>query len=414
MQERRLRTQCVVVGGGPGGMMLGLGLARAGVDVVVLEKHGDFLRDFRGDTVHPSTLDVIDQLGIRNAFEAIEHRRVTGLDIVLDGTRLHPIDLSRLHGPNRHVALMPQWDLLNLLADHGRTLPGFRLLMSTESTSLIRDGERTAGVVARDADGELRIEAPLTVLADGRGDRLRAEVGMNPRSFGVPIDVLWFRIDAPRAVPPDTLAYVSADAFLITIPRVGYFQCGLLIPKGGLDAVRAAGLPAFRERIVRAAPFLADTVGGLDDWDAIKLLSVQVDRLDRWWRPGLLAIGDAAHAMSPAFGVGINYAVQDAVAAANTLVAPLRAGADPAALDRALARVQRRRRLPVSLMQPLQLRAHRLIGSGRTVLHSPPRARERVAITLLLPIARRLAARIVGRGFRPERFSERIVPSERR
>jgi 2-polyprenyl-6-methoxyphenol hydroxylase-like FAD-dependent oxidoreductase len=383
-------------------MMLGIGLARAGVDVIVLEKHADFLRDFRGDTVHPSTLDVIDQLGIRDGFEAIEHRRVEGLDVVIDGTRLHPIDFASLPGPNRHIALMPQWDLLNLLAEHGRTLPGFRLLMSTEAIGLQRVGERTTGLVARDAEGELSIDADLTVLADGRGDRLREEAGLVVRSFGVPIDVLWFRIDAPDDVPPDTLAYVSDGAFLVTIPRTGYFQCGLLIPKGGFDAVRAGGIGAFRDRIVSAAPFLAPTVGIIEDWEAVKLLSVEVNRLERWWGPGLLAIGDAAHAMSPAFGVGINYAVQDAVAATNELAGPLRAGAD---LAPHLAAIQRRRLRPVARMQPLQLRAHRLIGSGRSVLHRPPRWYERAAIALALPIARRAAARIVGRGFLPERFT---------
>jgi 2-polyprenyl-6-methoxyphenol hydroxylase-like FAD-dependent oxidoreductase len=406
MEQRRLRARCVIAGGGPGGMMLGIGLARAGVDVVVLEKHADFLRDFRGDTVHPSTLDIIDQLGIRDRFEAIAHHSVSGLDIVLDGTRLHPIDFASLRGPNREIALMPQWDLLNLLAEYGRTLPGFRLLMSTEAVALQRDDAgRTTGLVARGADGELHVDADLTVLADGRDDRLRATAGLTPREFGVPIDVLWFRLDHPAGdLPPDTLAYVTPRTMLVTIPRTGYYQCGLLIPKGGYDDVRAAGLGALRDRITGTAPFLRGSVEALADWSQVKLLTVQIDRLERWWAPGLLAIGDAAHAMSPAFGVGINYAVQDAVAAANALAAPLRDGAD---LAPHLAALQRRRLAPTMRMQALQLRAHRLIaGRAGAILHTPPRWYERAVLALLLPIARRAAARIVGRGFRPERFDD--------
>jgi 2-polyprenyl-6-methoxyphenol hydroxylase-like FAD-dependent oxidoreductase len=283
--------------------------------------------------------------------------------------------------------------------------------MSTEAVALQRDDTgRTTGLVARDDRGELRIDADLTVLADGRDDRLRAEAGLTPREFGVPIDVLWFRLDHPAGgVPPDTLAYVTPRTMLVTIPRTDYYQCGLLIPKGAFDEVRAAGLGALRDRITGAAPFLRGSAEAITEWSQVKLLAVQIDRLECWWTPGLLAIGDAAHAMSPAFGVGINYAIQDAVAAANALAAPLRDGSD---LAPHLAALQRRRLPPVTRMQALQLRAHRLIaGRSAAILHTPPRWYELAMLALVLPIARRAAARIVGRGFRPERLDD--VPPTR-
>ncbi len=406
----RLTTRVCVAGGGPAGVMLGLLLARAGIDVVVLEKHTDFFRDFRGDTVHPSTLDLVDQLGFRDAFEAVAHTRLRTLDVVVGSMRLHPIDFGRLRGRNHEIALMPQWDLLTLLASEGRRYPGFRLVMGAEVTDVVRAAGRVTGVVAQTADGELRVDATFTVAADGRSSTVRDRLRLTAEETGVPIDVLWLRLPRPTVPLPDTLAYVGASTMVVTIPRPDYLQCGVLIPKGTVEDFKTAGLPAFRERIVRSAPPLAEVIDDLDDWDAVKLLSVQVDLLRRWSVPGALCIGDAAHAMSPAFGVGINYAVQDAVATANLLGPVLRATpSDGAALDAAARRVQRRRRPPTAMMQRLQVAAHRAIGSGRELVHDPPNRFERTVPGAVLTALRPVTARVIGYGFRPERLSDEVL-----
>jgi 2-polyprenyl-6-methoxyphenol hydroxylase-like FAD-dependent oxidoreductase len=405
-----LTTRVCVAGGGPAGVMLGLLLARKGIDVVVLEKHTDFFRDFRGDTVHPSTLDLVDQLGFRAAFEAVPHTRLRTLDAVVGTMRLHPIDFGRLRGPNREIALMPQWDLLDLLASEGRHHPGFRLVMGAEVTDVIRRAGRVSGVVAQTLDGELRVDATLTVAADGRHSTVRDRLRLRPEATGVQIDVLWLRLPRPPVPLPDTLAYIGPHTMIVTIPRPDYLQCGVLIPKGTFADVQAAGLAEFRERIVRSAPPLAAVVDDLDDWDAVKLLTVQVDLLRRWSVPGALCIGDAAHAMSPAFGVGINYAVQDAVATANLLVPVLRATPDDAdGVDDAARRVQRRRRPPTAMMQRIQVAVHRAIGSGRALVHDPPTAFERTVPAAVLSTLRPLTARLIGYGFRPERISDEVL-----
>ena len=404
MPVHTLETGCCIVGGGPAGLMLGLLLARDGIDVVVLEKHRDFLRDFRGDTIHASTLDLVDALGLRDRFDALPQTTVTRLDAVINGNRLTPVDFTHLRGRNRSIVLMPQWDFLTLLAEAAAEYPNFRLVPGADAVGVLREGDRVAGVTAVTADGPLDVRAALTVAADGRASVVRAAAGLPTRDYGVPVDVLWFRLPLPVPRPPDTLAYLAADSFVVTIPRTDYYQSGLLIRKGSEPEIRAAGLEALRTRIVRAAPVLADSVLSLRSFDQVRLLTVQVNRLKRWWLPGLLCIGDAAHAMSPAFGVGINYAVQDAVAAARILAEPLRTGSVPA---QALARVQRRRLPAVRLMQPIQLLVHRVIAKpgGGAVLHQPPSRAERVVLAVLLPVLRRLSARLIGRGFRPERLA---------
>jgi 2-polyprenyl-6-methoxyphenol hydroxylase-like FAD-dependent oxidoreductase len=409
MPGSRLTTTCCIAGGGPAGVMLGLLLARAGVGVIVLEKHPDFFRDFRGDTIHPSTIDLIDQLGLRERFDAIGHSAIRTLDVVVNGNRLTPVDFSHLHGRNRSIALMPQWDFLSLLAEEAARYPTFRLMMGAEATGILREGDAVRGLDVATQAGPLEVEALLTVAADGRDSTVRSAAGLEPRDYGVAIDVLWFRLPRTAVNPPDTLAYLDAESMVITIPREGYYQAGLLIPKGGYPAIQTAGIEEFRARIARAAPFLAEVVDSVTDWHQVKLLTVQVNRLGRWWQPGLLCIGDAAHAMSPAFGVGVNYAIQDAVATANLLVDRLRAGTLEA---KDLDRVQSRRLRPVSRMQPLQLRLHAMIakpGGGR-FLANPMPWWQRAIVAAVLPVLRRVTARIVGRGFRPEVIESQLDP----
>ena len=406
-------TDVCVIGGGPGGVMLGLLLARAGIDVVVLEKHVDFFRDFRGDTVHPSTLNLIDQLGIREPFEQVPHTRIGKLDVVINGVRLRGVDLRSLPKPNRQIALMPQWDLLNLLAEEGRRHPSFRMLMGAEATGVHRSAQgRVAGAIVRTEAGELTVRATLTIAADGRSSTIREAMGMHPQEYGVPIDVLWLRMPKPSTPLPDTLAYISDQSMIVTIPRPDYLQCGVLIPKDTFDAVRAAGMAAFHERIGHTAPPLREVVGTLTDWTDVKLLSVQINRLSRWSADGVLFIGDAAHAMSPAFGVGINYAVQDAVAAANILVPMLRSGPPtPESVDEAYRRLEERRARPTARMQRLQMRAHTVIanGKGLRLFRNGPARMQRAFVRSALVVLRPLGARLVGYGFRPERIDIAVL-----
>jgi 2-polyprenyl-6-methoxyphenol hydroxylase-like FAD-dependent oxidoreductase len=408
MDGSAITATCCIVGGGPAGIMLGLILARAGVEVVVLEKHADFFRDFRGDTIHPSTLDIVDQLGLRQRFDAIPRTALSSLDVVVAGTRLKPVNFGHLRGRNKQLVLMPQWDLLDLLADEAKTLPNFRLLMNTEATGVVSSHGVVTGVIAETEDGTIQVDAALTVAADGRESRIRSAAGLRVRDFGVPLDVLWFRLPKPRLNPPDTLAYIGAETLVITIPRIGYYQAAMLIRKGSFPEVREAGLPKLREAVVRTATFLGPVIDSLEDWDQVKLLTVQVNRLRRWHTPGLLCIGDAAHAMSPAFGVGVNLAVQDAVATANLLAAPLIAGT---VTDRDLAALQRRRALPVRVTQRVQLRLHRFIarpGAGANIPYPLPRS-IRILLGATMPVIRRAAGRLVGRGIRPERIRRELL-----
>ncbi|MCZ2104853.1 MAG: FAD-dependent oxidoreductase [Burkholderiales bacterium] len=393
-------TRCCVVGGGPAGMVLGLLLARAGVAVTVLEKHADFLRDFRGDTVHPSTLQILDEIGLGEDFARLPQRRVEQLSAVIGG-RAQPIADFRGLRPYGHVALVPQWDLLNLLAGAARRYPTFELRLRHAATALVRDGGRIAGVDIATPEGPRRLSADLVVACDGRHSTLRAAAGLVPREFGAPMDVLWFRLPRRAGDPPDAFGIVERGRMMVLLDRGDAWQAAYLVAKGGDAALRARPLQVLRADVAALAPFLADRTAAIADWDAVKTLSVQVNRLARWHLPGLLLIGDAAHAMSPIGGVGINLAIQDAVAAANALAAPLAAGGP---IDEALlAAVQRRREWPVRLVQRVQIAAQqRLIA--RVLQAEGPAPRLPAALRWLLGFraVRRIPARLVGYGVRPE------------
>lgn len=398
MSPRSIRTTCCVAGGGPAGVMLGFLLARAGVEVTVLEKHADFFRDFRGDTVHPSTLELMGELGLLDDFLKVPHQEIRRLKLAIGDGEYDGPDFSHLPTRCKFIALMPQWDFLNFLSEQGKRYPAFHLLMKAEVTDLIQESGRVAGVRARTDEGDLEVRADLVVGADGRHSTVREKAGMQVDDFGVPSDVLWFRLSKSADEPSPVLGRIRNGKILVTIDRGDYFQCGLIIPKGGFDDIQRQGLEAFRAGIVSAAPFLADAVHELDDWDKVKLLTVQVNRLRRWYRPGLLCIGDAAHAMSPAGGVGINLAVQDAVATANLLAAKLKRGT---VTEEDLRRVQERREMPVRRIQAGQVFVHRhMFGSGGQPFAFPWIARK--LIGLLAPVLRRAGARVVGIGFRPE------------
>ena len=342
----------VIAGGGPAGVMAGLLFARAGCKVVVLEKHADFFRDFRGDTVHPSTLELLRELGLLGEFLKRPHDEIRKLTARVADREIPIADLSHLPVATKFVALMPQWDFLDFLAQEARHYPTFALRMQAEVVDLLFDGDRIAGV--RLEDGE-EVRARLTIAADGRSSILRAKADLPKTDLGAPIDVLWFRLPKEKTPTNITGGTFGAGTFVVEIDRGDYWQCAYVVPKGAADDIRAAGLDAFRTDLARAAPELAGVVGTLTDWDQVKLLSVSLDRLDRWSRPGLLAIGDAAHAMSPVGGVGINLAIQDAVAAANILAGPLAGGED---VDPLLRLVQHRRMFPTRVIQAAQKAVH--------------------------------------------------------
>jgi 2-polyprenyl-6-methoxyphenol hydroxylase-like FAD-dependent oxidoreductase len=403
-----MRVTCCIAGGGPAGIMLGYLLARCGVDVAVLEKHADFLRDFRGDTVHPSTLDVMAELGLLDDFLKIPHEELRRLGGLAGNTMIPLADFSHVPARCKFIAILPQWDFLNFLAGRARGYPNFRLLMQTEVTDVIESGGRIAGVRATSPDGPLEIAADLVVGADGRGSVVRSRAGLIVEDLGAPMDVLWMRLSKRADEAYVALGRVLPGRILVTIPRGDHWQCGYVIPKGGIDDIRARGLPALREDLATIAPFLSDRVDELRDWSDVKLLTVRVDRLRTWSRPGLLCIGDAAHAMSPIGGVGINLAIQDAVATANILGAPLLAGR---AGQAQLARVQRRRAFPTKATQALQLFIQsRVIGGvlrNSSQIAVPPFVR----LFQWFPVLRRLPAWLVGVGFRAEHVGRQIRDS---
>ena len=394
-----IRRRCAVVGGGPAGMMLGFLLARAGVEVVVLEKHADFLRDFRGDTVHPSTLQVIDELGLLDDFLKRPHQKAQTVSGQVGDQVVTVADFSHLPTRCRFIAFMPQWDFLDFLADHARSYPGFDLRMRAEVTDLIHEGDRVVGVRARTPESVLEVRADLVVGCDGRHSTVRANAGLGVEDTGAPIDVLWMRLPRQPDDPDQPLGRFDPGQVFVMLNRGDYFQCALVIPKGGFDAVKAQGLGAFRERIAKAAPFVRDRVEAIRTWDDVKLLSVAVDHLRQWYRPGLLCIGDAAHAMSPIGGVGINFAVQDAVAAANILAEPLRSGT--VGIED-LKQVQDRRELPARLTQRMQVFLQDRVLSPTLRSRAPLALPWPFKLLRWVPALRRIPARLIGMGLRPE------------
>jgi 2-polyprenyl-6-methoxyphenol hydroxylase-like FAD-dependent oxidoreductase len=394
------QVQCCIAGGGPAGMMLGYLLGRAGVKSVVLEKHADFLRDFRGDTVHPSTLMIMQELGLIEDFLKLPHSKIRAFAAEIGDTHIKVADFSRISAPCKFVALMPQWDFLNFLADKSRRFPALKVMMSAEVTGLIETAGRVAGVTATTREGPLEVRAKLVVGCDGRTSTVRTASGLVVQEFGSPIDVLWFRLSKKAGDPEQVLGRLQADTMIVTIDRSDYWQCAFVIGKGGIGHVHAEGLEAFKTAVADGARFLADRVDELKSFDDIKLLSVSVDRLTTWSKPGLLCIGDAAHAMSPVGGVGINLAIQDAVATANLLAVKLKTGT---LQDDDLDSVRRRRLFPVKVIQGMQVAVH-----NRVLKPTVSGAKRKLTVPWPLKLLdanawlRRWPAQILGLGVRPE------------
>ena len=407
--NRTTKVRCCVVGGGPAGMMLGYLLGRTGIDVVVLEKHADFFRDFRGDTVHPSTLQVMDELGLIDGFLKLPHQRLQKMDGLFGGTPVRIADLSRLHSKYPFIAFMPQWDFLNFLREAGRRLPSLKVMMSTDAVDLIRRGDTIAGVRAKTPDGIVDIEADLTIACDGRHSTVRERAGLAVEEIGAPMDVLWFRAGRKPDETEDLFARVEPGKMMITFDRGDYWQCAYVIAKGQYDAVKARGLQALRDDVVRMAPVLRSGMADVKSFDDVKLLTVAINRLTRWTRPGLLCIGDAAHAMSPVGGVGVNLAVQDAVATANLLADRLQHGCPS---EDELDAVRRRREFPVKMTQRLQMVVQNHVISGALQAGNQPlKVPLILRLVTALPWLQGIPARLLALGVRPEHVHSRAAPT---
>jgi 2-polyprenyl-6-methoxyphenol hydroxylase-like FAD-dependent oxidoreductase len=398
--KRTINTRCCIVGGGPAGMMLGYLLGRAGIDTVVLEKHADFFRDFRGDTVHPSTLQVMDELGLIEGFLRLPHQRLQKMDGKFGGSSIRIADLSRLKVNYPLIAFMPQWDFLNFLRESGKRFASLKVVMDADATDLIWFGDRVVGVKSDMPDGPVEIRADLTVGCDGRHSTVRQRAGLEVEEIGAPMDVLWFRSPKRAGENESVFARVDPGKMMVTFDRGDYWQCAYVIAKGQYDAVRARGLDAFRDDVIGMAPILKSGISDVKTWDDVKLLTVAINRLKRWSRPGLLCIGDAAHAMSPVGGVGVNLAVQDAVATANLLAAKLAIGCPS---ETELDAVRRRREFPVRMTQAMQVAVQNNIVSialkpGDAPLKAPLFAR----VINALPWLQGVTARFIALGVRPE------------
>ncbi|AMY68770.1 FAD-dependent oxidoreductase [Frigidibacter mobilis] len=392
-----VNQDCVIAGGGPAGMMAALLLAWGGVRVTVLEQHPDFLRDFRGDTIHPSTLQLMAELGWLEEFLRLPHQKAPDLHAEIAGRQVTIADFSRLPLACRYIAFMPQWDFLNFLAMKGRDIPGFTLLMGHRITQLLREDGRVAGLSWENEAGEQgRIRAPLVIGADGRHSVVRAEAGLEVIDFGSAVDVLWLRLTRLPDDPAPAMSHAGPQQGLVLIDRGDFWQCGYVIRKGSHDDLKERGLPAFRAALAALAPLPADRFDEVESWDQVHLLSIRMDRLKRWWAPGVLCIGDAAHAMSPVGGFGVNLAIQDAVAAANILAGPLCAGV---LSDAHLARVEARRLFPTRATQGLQRMMRRKRNDKGEAAARPPGF---VRMIARAPVLSRLMGRLIGMGFRPE------------
>lgn len=399
----KIKTTCVIAGAGPAGLMLGFLLARAGVDVTVIEKHADFLRDFRGDTIHPSTLEVIDQLGLIDAFLSLPHTRAEKLSAEMGGRTITIADFSRLPVKNRFIAFMPQWDFLSFLAASAQIYPNFRLVMQGEVTRLLEDGGKISGLVARTPNGEIEIESDLVVGADGRNSVIRARAGLRVETFGAPSEVVWMKLSKQEGDPDEVMGHAGPRQGLVLIDRGDYWQCGYVIRRTTFAEICDQGIEAFRKMVSDVSPLPVSRMDEILSFNDTSLLTVRIDRLRQWWRSGLICIGDAAHAMSPIGGVGVNLAIQDAVAAANILALPLREGR---LADADLAAVEKRRGFPTRATQKLQLMmrsSRRADQADDAKRKGPPGFIRGIA---RWPVLAHLSGRLIGLGFRMERIRD--------